>query len=37
VAHTGFLLFGRRIEPSEDPRGRDLAKEVGENIDEENE
>ena len=29
VAHTGFLLFARRIEPSEDPRGRELSKEVG--------
>jgi len=35
VAHTGFLVFGRRIEPSEDPRGRDLSREVGENIPEE--
>lgn len=24
VAHTGFLIFGRRIEPSEDPRAREL-------------
>jgi tRNA (adenine57-N1/adenine58-N1)-methyltransferase len=30
VAHTGFLLFGRRIEPGGDPRGRELAKEAGE-------
>jgi len=29
VAHTGFLAFGRRIEPTEDPRGRDLSEEVG--------
>jgi len=29
VAHTGFLIFGRRIEPNEDPRGRELADEVG--------
>lgn len=29
VAHTGFLLFARRIEPGEDPRGRELAEEVG--------
>jgi tRNA (adenine57-N1/adenine58-N1)-methyltransferase len=29
VAHTGFLVFARRIEPSDDPRGRDLAEEVG--------
>src|SRR5574339_956699 len=25
VAHTGFLIFARRIEPSEDPRGRELS------------
>lgn len=24
VAHTGYLVFGRRIEPSEDPRAKDL-------------
>jgi tRNA (adenine57-N1/adenine58-N1)-methyltransferase len=24
VAHTGFLVFGRRIEPSEDPRAQEL-------------
>ncbi|MBN1454534.1 MAG: tRNA (adenine-N1)-methyltransferase [Anaerolineales bacterium] len=24
VAHTGFLIFGRRIEPSEDPRAKEL-------------
>ena len=29
VAHTGFLVFGRRIEPSEDPRALDLLVEVG--------
>ena len=29
VAHTGFLVFARRIEPSEDPRGIELAEEVG--------
>jgi len=29
VAHTGFLIFARRIEPSQDPRGRKLAEEVG--------
>ena len=28
VAHTGYLIFGRRIEPSEDPRGAALAKEI---------
>jgi tRNA (adenine57-N1/adenine58-N1)-methyltransferase len=36
VAHTGFLVFGRRIEPSDDPRGKELSKEVGEVIEEEN-
>ena len=35
VAHTGFLIFGRRIEPSEDPRGKKLVEELGmENIEE---
>ena len=29
VAHTGFLVFGRRIEPSEDPRGKELSEELG--------
>ncbi|HET9587820.1 MAG TPA: tRNA (adenine-N1)-methyltransferase [Anaerolineales bacterium] len=29
VAHTGFLVFGRRIEPSEDPRGTELSAEAG--------
>lgn len=29
VAHTGFLIFARRIEPSEDPRGKELVKEAG--------
>jgi tRNA (adenine57-N1/adenine58-N1)-methyltransferase len=29
VAHTGFLVFARRIEPAEDPRGVELSKEVG--------
>ena len=29
VAHTGFLIFGRRIEPTEDPRARELLEEVG--------
>ncbi len=28
VAHTGYLLFARKIEPSDDPRGRELANEV---------
>ncbi|MCC6300679.1 MAG: tRNA (adenine-N1)-methyltransferase [Anaerolineales bacterium] len=30
VAHTGFLVFARKIEPSEDPRGRELANEISE-------
>lgn len=29
VAHTGFLIFGRRIEPSDDQRGAELAQELG--------
>ncbi len=29
VAHTGYLIFARRIEPSTDPRGLELANEVG--------
>jgi tRNA (adenine57-N1/adenine58-N1)-methyltransferase len=29
VAHTGFLIFGRRIEPAEDERGIELARELG--------
>ncbi len=29
VAHTGFLIFGRRIEPGDDVRGRELAAELG--------
>jgi len=29
VAHTGFLVFARRVEPGEDPRGRELSEEVG--------
>ncbi len=29
VAHTGFLVFCRKIEPSEDLRGRELEEEVG--------
>lgn len=28
VAHTGFLVFGRKIEPSEDPRGLELSQEA---------
>jgi len=35
VAHTGYLVFARRIEPSEDPRGQALSKEVGEMVEEE--
>ncbi len=29
VAHTGFLIFARRIEPGDDERGRELAEELG--------
>ena len=29
VAHTGFLIFGRRIEPNTDPRGKELEQEIG--------
>jgi tRNA (adenine57-N1/adenine58-N1)-methyltransferase len=29
VAHTGFLVFARRVEPGDDPRGRELSEEVG--------
>jgi len=29
VAHTGYLIFARKIEPSEDPRGQELSEEVG--------
>ena len=29
VAHTGVLVFARRIEPTEDPRGKELSEEVG--------
>ncbi len=37
VAHTGFLVFARRIEPGEDPRGRELSEEVGtEHVEEQN-
>jgi hypothetical protein len=35
VAHTGFLIFARRIEPGEDPRGQELFKELGAEIAEE--
>lgn len=34
VAHTGFLIFGRRIEPSEDPRAKELNTELGVNQEE---
>ncbi|GAB4503972.1 MAG: tRNA (adenine-N1)-methyltransferase [Anaerolineales bacterium] len=33
VAHTGFLTFGRRIEPSEDPRSKELLAEQAEEDD----
>jgi tRNA (adenine57-N1/adenine58-N1)-methyltransferase len=29
VAHTGFLLFARKIEPSGDPRAKELLEEIG--------
>jgi len=29
VAHTGFLIFARKIEPGEDPRGMELVEEIG--------
>jgi tRNA (adenine57-N1/adenine58-N1)-methyltransferase len=29
VAHTGFLVFARKIEPGEDPRGLELSEEIG--------
>jgi tRNA (adenine57-N1/adenine58-N1)-methyltransferase len=35
VAHTGFLVFGRRIEPSEDPRARELLVEQALRVDQE--
>ncbi len=31
VAHTGYLIFGRRIEPNTDPRGTELDHEIGTN------
>ncbi len=31
VAHTGFLIFGRKIEPGEDERGKPLSDEIGAN------
>ena len=36
VAHTGFLVFARRIEPNVDPRGRELSAEFGMDNNEEN-
>ena len=35
IAHTGFLIFARRIEPSEDIRARDLLEEQGAEVVEE--
>jgi tRNA (adenine57-N1/adenine58-N1)-methyltransferase len=29
VAHTGYLIFARKIEPNIDPRGQELAEEIG--------
>jgi len=29
VAHTGFLIFARKIEPGEDERAKDLLAEQG--------
>ena len=29
VAHTGYLIFARKIEPAEDPRGKELSEEIG--------
>ena len=29
VAHTGFLIFARKIEPAEDVRGNELVQEIG--------
>jgi hypothetical protein len=34
VAHTGFLVFARRIELGDDPRGRELSEEVGTHMEE---
>jgi tRNA (adenine57-N1/adenine58-N1)-methyltransferase catalytic subunit len=34
VAHTGFLVFGRRIELADDPRAKDLLDEAGVGVDE---
>jgi len=37
VAHTGFLVFGRRIEPSQDKRGSELIEEIGAGFEEKEE
>jgi tRNA (adenine57-N1/adenine58-N1)-methyltransferase catalytic subunit len=37
VAHTGFLVFSRKIEPVEDERGRELIREMGSLADEQEE
>jgi tRNA (adenine57-N1/adenine58-N1)-methyltransferase len=29
VAHTGYLIFARKIEPGVDPRGKELSEEIG--------
>jgi tRNA (adenine57-N1/adenine58-N1)-methyltransferase catalytic subunit len=29
VAHTGYLVFARKIEPGDDPRGKELSEEIG--------
>src|SRR5450759_3631760 len=34
VAHTGFLTFGRRIEPSKDERAKELLEEAGGTVEE---
>ena len=34
IAHTGYLIFARRIEPSEDERARVLLEEQGAAVDE---
>jgi len=37
VAHTGFLVFGRKIEPSQDKRGTELIEEIGAGFEEKEE
>jgi len=37
VAHTGFLVFARRIELTEDKRGTELVKEIGAGFEEKEE